>query len=117
MVASPDYEVMVISSLAIEQQDLDLNKLNISGRTDDGVKKDLLLVIEGSLTPNMMSALTDLLEYNTFLVQDDGQPVQKGRNIKVVIETNSIAHLDPTISSFFKLHYCANEGNMVIVNC
>ena len=101
---------MVISSLAIEKQDLDLNKLNL-GRSDSDQKKDLLLVIEGSLTPSMMSALTDLLEYNTFVIKEDGQPVQKERNIKVVIETSSIACLDPTISSFFKMHYCSNEGN------
>ena len=101
---------MVISSLAIEKQNLDLNKLNLNG-SDAGQNKDLLLVIEGSLTSSMMTGLTDLLEYNTFVIKEDGQPVQKERNIKVVIETNSIAYLDPTISSFFKMHYCANEGN------
>ena len=115
----PDYEVMVISSLAIEEQDLDLNKLNIGKEIDSTTEqmKDLLLVIEGSLTPSMMSALTNLLEYNTFVIKDDGQPVQKSRMIKVVIETSSIASLDSTISSFFKMHYCANKGTFYTCRC
>ena len=102
---------MVISSLAIEEQDLDLNMLNLGkqGETTEQTK-DLLLVIEGSLTKSMMSALTNLLEHNTFIIKDDGQLVQKTRRIKVVIETSSIAALDPTISSFFKMHYCENKG-------
>ena len=105
---------MVISSLAIEEQDLDLNMLNL-GKKGERMEdtKDLLLVIEGSLTRSMMSALTNLLEYNTFVIKDDGQPVQKSRNIKVVIETNSIASLDPTISSFFKMHHCSNKGMLL----
>ena len=103
---------MVVSSLAIEEQDLDLNMLNVGKEGNDAIDqtKDLLLVIEGSLTKGMMSALTNLLEYNTFVIKDDGQPVQKSRNIKVVIETTSITSLDPTISSFFKMHYCENKG-------
>ena len=101
----------MISSLAIEEQDLDLNMLNLSKKGERMEEtKDLLLVIEGSLTRSMMSALTNLLEYNTFVIKDDGQPVQKSRNIKVVIETTSIASLDPTISSFFKMHHCSNKG-------
>ena len=47
---------------------------------------------------------------------DDGQPVQKSRNIKVVLETTSITSLDPTISSFFKMHYCENKGNIFDCN-
>ena len=102
---------MVISSLAIEEQDLDLNMLNLGKKGEKTEEtKDLLLVIEGSLTQSMMSALTNLLEYNTFVIKEDGQPVQKSRNIKVVIETTSIASLDPTISSFFKMHHCSNKG-------
>ena len=102
---------MVISSLAIEEQDLDLNMLNLGKKGEKTEEtKDLLLVIEGSLTQSMMSALTNLLEYNTFVIKEDGQPVQKSRNIKVVIETTSTASLDPTISSFFKMHHCSNKG-------
>jgi hypothetical protein len=110
---------MVVSSLAIEEQDLDLNMLNVGKEGNDNIDqiKDLLLVIEGSLTKSMMSALTNLLEYNTFVIKDDGQPVQKSRNIKVVIETTSITSLDPTISSFFKMHYCENKGKSFVHNC
>ena len=108
--AIKDYDVMVISSLAIEKQDLDLNMLNLGNNADSPEQtKDLLLVIKGSLIPGMMSALRDLLEYNTFIIKDDGQLVQKTRPIKVVIETTSIHLLDPTISSFFKMHYCENK--------
>ena len=62
-------------SLAIEKSGLDLNKLN-----DDS--RELLLVIEGSLTDDMMGDLLELLESGTFILRKDGQVVVKERKVK-----------------------------------
>ena len=102
-IAAMDFEVMIVSSLAIRKGALDVNKLNADGA------KDLLLVIEGSLTKEMMDELNELIEQGSYILREDSQLVVRERNIKIVIETSSISNLSPSIANFFKLHRCENE--------
>ena len=65
----------LLNSLAIEKSCLDLNKLN-----DD--PRERLLVIEGTLTDEMMGPeLLQLLESGTFILKEDGQVVVKERKV------------------------------------
>ena len=81
--------------MAIEKSCRDLNKLN-----DD--PRELLLVIEGTLTDEMMGPeLLQLLESGTFILKEDGQVVVKERKVCTLKEDS----LEEVIAEMFCLPF------------
>ena len=72
--------------------------------------RELLLVMEGKISSQIESILLSLLNYDTFLLKNNGQLATKERKIRIVMETGEdLRALTPSLSSFFYLQKCSNE--------
>ena len=74
-------------------------KFFYSNESDD---KELLLVLEGKISPKIESILLSLLQYDTFVLKNNGQLATKERKIRIVMETGEdLSALTPSLSKYF----------------
>ena len=74
-------------------------KIFSSNESDD---KELLLVLEGKISPKIESILLSLLQYDTFVLKNNGQLATKERKIRIVMETGEdLSALTPSLSKYF----------------
>ena len=111
-----DYETIIVSNLALEPNGdgkCEMKHIPLvekkSKTNNPNAVKDLLLVLEGEIDCSIESALLAMLQYNTYLLKDDGQLAVKDRNLRIVLEAGvHISKLSPAIASFFHFYKCEN---------
>ena len=105
-----DYETAVVSNLALEPSGdgkLEMKHIKILEKESTDISKDLLLVLEGDLDKTIDSTLLALLQYDTFLLKDNGQLAVRDRNLRIILEAGKyISNISPALASFFHFHKC-----------
>ena len=87
-----------------------LEKQRTNNTIDVDEDRELLVVLEGKITPKIESILLSLLQYDTFVLKNNGQLATRERKIRIVLETGEdLSCLTPALSSFFRLHKCSNK--------
>ena len=107
-----DFEIAVVSNLALEPSGdgkYEMKHIKILEKDHNEPVKDLLLVLEGDLDKTIDSTLLALLQYDTFLLKDNGQLAVRDRNMRIILEAGSnISKMSPALASFFHFHKCDN---------
>ena len=107
-----DFEIAVVSNLALEPSGdgkYEMKHIKILEKDHNEPVKDLLLVLEGDLDKTIDSTLLALLQYDTFLLKDNGQLAVRDRNMRIILEAGSnISEISPALASFFHFHKCDN---------
>ena len=74
-----------------------------SPSTESDADRELLLVLEGKISPKIESILLSLLQYDTFVLKNNGQLATKERKIRIVMETGEdLSALTPSLSKYFE---------------
>ena len=113
-----EFEAHIVSNLALESNSegqcdmkhipLLENKQNWHGM-GTVEKKDLLLIVEGDIDSSIESSLLSMLQYETYLLKDNGQLALKDRNLRIILEAGTnISKISPALASFFHFHKCEN---------